>query len=96
MADEICKVDVMVRHGAKFYCTLNISYNPLLKFNPDDIYEKVMSLRPTLKYERGVVIYLKIPNRPTMRIYNPKEQLNAYTEVPAYFDLRRKGLIPNY
>lgn len=49
-------IDVMIRGGAKFYCTLRYRYNPLFKVSLQDIEAFVFRKRPTLKYEKVKII----------------------------------------
>lgn len=51
-------IDVMILGGAKFYCSLIYTYNPLFKINLDDVERFVNEKRPTLKYEKDVVLVL--------------------------------------
>ena len=51
-------IDVMVMGGMKFYCQLTYRYNPLFKINVDDVARFVMEKRPTLKYQKGVVLFM--------------------------------------
>lgn len=49
-------IDVMVQGGAKFYCSLIYMYNPLFKIDLDDVARFVNEKRPTLKYQKDVVL----------------------------------------
>lgn len=49
-------IDVMVQGGAKFYCSLIYMYNPLFKIDLDDVVRFVNEKRPTLKYQKDVVL----------------------------------------
>ena len=51
-------IDVMVLGGAKFYCTLVYTYNPLFKVNPADVEKYVIEKRPTLKHRKDVVLVI--------------------------------------
>ena len=51
-------IDVMVMNGAKFYCTLVYTYNPLFKADQDDVEKYVMEKRPTLKHRKDVVLWI--------------------------------------
>lgn len=42
-------IDVMLRGGAKFYCTLRYEYNPLFKLNLEDVLNFVFEKLPSLK-----------------------------------------------
>lgn len=42
-------IDVMLRGGAKFYCTLKYEYNPLFKINLEDVIRFVFERLPSLK-----------------------------------------------
>ena len=51
-------IDVMVQGGAKFYCSLIYTYNPLFKIDMEDIAKFVNEKRPTLKYQKDVVLMI--------------------------------------
>lgn len=51
-------IDVMVQGGRKFYCSLIYTYNPLFKLDLDDVARFVNEKRPTLKYQKGVVLMI--------------------------------------
>ncbi|MBO6282808.1 MAG: hypothetical protein J6M63_02635 [Pseudobutyrivibrio sp.] len=42
-------IDVMLRGGAKFYCTLKYEYNPLFKIDLEDVIRFVFERLPSLK-----------------------------------------------
>lgn len=52
------KIDVMILGGAKFYCTLVYTFNPLFKLDLNDVARFVNEKRPTLKYRKDVVLML--------------------------------------
>lgn len=51
-------IDVMVQGGLKFYCSLIYTYNPLFKLDLDDVARFVNKKRPTLKYQKDVVLMI--------------------------------------
>ncbi len=48
----------MIQGGAKFYCSLIYTYNPLFKIDIDDVARYVNEKRPTLKYEKDIVLII--------------------------------------
>ena len=48
----------MILGGAKFYCTLVYTFNPLFKLDLNDVARFVNEKRPTLKYRKDVVLML--------------------------------------
>lgn len=48
----------MILGGAKFYCQLVYSYNPLRQLKEKDIRKFVFEKRPTLKYRNDVIIVI--------------------------------------
>ena len=44
--------------GVKFYCSLTYTYNPLFKLDLDDVARFVNEKRPTVKYQKGVVLII--------------------------------------
>ena len=52
------KIDVMILGGAKFYCTLVYTFNPLFRLDLNDVARFVNEKRPTLKYRKDVVLML--------------------------------------
>lgn len=51
-------IDVMILGGAKFYCSLVYTYNPLFKLDLDDVERFVLDKRPTLKYRNDVILMI--------------------------------------
>ena len=51
-------IDVMVLGGAKFYCSLIYTYNPLFKLDLDDVGRFVLQMRPCVKYQKDVVLMI--------------------------------------
>lgn len=54
--NNILHIDVMVQGGKKFYCTIPYPYNPIFKFDFEDLAKFVYEKRPTLKYRNDVVL----------------------------------------
>ena len=52
-------IDIMVQRGRKFYATMTYEYNPLFKFDFEDVAVTAFKKYPTLKYRKDVefVIY---------------------------------------
>lgn len=48
----------MTMGGAKFYCSLIYMYNPMFKINLEDVERFVNEKRPTVKYQKDVVLIL--------------------------------------
>ena len=51
-------IDVMILGGAKFYCSLIYTYNPLFKLDLDDVSRFVLEKRPSVKYQKDVVLMI--------------------------------------
>ena len=51
-------IDVMTLGGAKFYCSLVYSFNPLFGFDLDDVARYVLEKRPLVKYEKDVIMFI--------------------------------------
>lgn len=52
------KIDVMVNGGGKFYKTLRYRYNPLFKFDYDEMYDWVTRQLPSIKSRNDVQLVL--------------------------------------
>ena len=57
-AGNVLSFDVMKNHGETFVCSIKMPYNPLFKVTMKEIVDYIYQKRPTLKYEKGVEIYI--------------------------------------
>lgn len=53
------KIDVMLNGGGKFYKTLLYQYNPLFKFDFEEMYKWVFEQLPSLKQRKNVELVLE-------------------------------------
>ena len=52
-------IDVMINGGAKWYCSLIYTYNPLFKLDLEDVARFVNEKRPTVKYQKDIVLIME-------------------------------------
>ena len=56
-ARKFLSFDVMKNDGEDFVCTMKMPHNPLFKLKLQEVLDYIQSKRPTLKYEKDVMIF---------------------------------------
>lgn len=59
-------IDIMTMGGAKFYRSLQYSFNPMFLFDIQEVYAWIMERCPLLKYEKKIVLFIDFP--PELRL----------------------------